>query len=298
MVKETIDGDVGQGESIQDVQLKESNLIVYVDLSDAIIPDGFSKNDVAVNRFSSITNHILKLDGCDDLWEAIIVDFENIGYITGGKADITNGECGRSFREEAIKIQKDVVAQLISKTLVDFYREEEILSVSVTGDKAEAKILTDFVGEYWSEEWGEICDKVMSVSAALREAVPEDNVKYIIVYLANPDDDIFLTISNGKTMYNKYEKPEPTPEPTSEPTPASTVQTSRGSSGIWGSSSTTNEITGGLGQTAYWTSGGKSYHFSAGCPSLSRSANIKTGTLQDALNAGKTDPCNNCANGS
>ena len=68
-------------------------------------------------------------------------------------------------------------------------------------------------------------------------------------------------------------------------------------SGKWGESSTTNEITGDLNRTAYWVSSGKSYHFSESCPSLSRSINIQTGTLQDALNAGKTDPCNNCANG-
>lgn len=73
---------------------------------------------------------------------------------------------------------------------------------------------------------------------------------------------------------------------------------SGGSSGEWGDESTTNEITGSLSRAAYWTPNGKSYHFSETCPSLSRSRDIKSGTLQDALNAGKTDPCNNCANGS
>ena len=95
--------------------------------------------------------------------------------------------------------------------------------------------------------------------------------------------------------------PAPTPAPTPKPTPSTT--TSNGSSGGsgnnggWGNSSTTNEITGSLSRTAYWTSGGKSYHFSKSCPSLSRSKNIKSGALQDALNAGKKDPCNNCAGG-
>lgn len=72
--------------------------------------------------------------------------------------------------------------------------------------------------------------------------------------------------------------------------------TDRGS-GNWGEDSTTKEITGSLSRTAYWVNGGKSYHFTKDCPSLSRSTNIKSGTLQDALNAGKTDPCNNCAGG-
>lgn len=70
------------------------------------------------------------------------------------------------------------------------------------------------------------------------------------------------------------------------------------SSDSWGESSTTNEVTGSLDKDAYWVDGGKSYHFTSGCTSLSRSKNIRSGTLQDALNAGKTDPCNNCAGGS
>lgn len=67
--------------------------------------------------------------------------------------------------------------------------------------------------------------------------------------------------------------------------------------GSWGETSTTNEITGSLDKPAYWVDGGKSYHFSQDCVSLSRSKNIRSGTLQDAINAGKTDPCNNCADG-
>jgi len=70
-----------------------------------------------------------------------------------------------------------------------------------------------------------------------------------------------------------------------------------GNSNSSGGSGITNEITGNLGRTAYWTPGGRSYHFSSNCRSLSRSRNIRQGTLQNALNAGKTDPCNNCAGG-
>lgn len=70
-----------------------------------------------------------------------------------------------------------------------------------------------------------------------------------------------------------------------------------GSTESWGDSSITNEITGDLNRTAYWTNGGRSYHFNRNCPSLSNSRNVNQGTLQEALNAGKTDPCNNCAGG-
>lgn len=114
--------------------------------------------------------------------------------------------------------------------------------------------------------------------------------------------------------------PSPSPSPTPSPSPKqpstggnssssggsnsisdsggnSSSGSGSGNSNSSGGSSITNEITGNLGRTAYWTPGGRSYHFSSNCRSLSRSRNIRQGTLQNALNAGKTDPCNNCAGG-
>lgn len=48
------------------------------------------------------------------------------------------------------------------------------------------------------------------------------------------------------------------------------------------------------GDTVYWTPGGKSYHTTSECSTLSRSKTILSGTLDEALAAGKTDPCNIC----
>lgn len=44
----------------------------------------------------------------------------------------------------------------------------------------------------------------------------------------------------------------------------------------------------------YWTPGGKSYHNSRECSTLSRSKTINEGSLSDALAAGKADPCDVC----
>lgn len=59
----------------------------------------------------------------------------------------------------------------------------------------------------------------------------------------------------------------------------------------------TDGITGALSTPTWWTPKGHSYHFSRSCPSLSRSSHVYNGTLSDALDAGKTDPCNICAHG-
>ena len=50
---------------------------------------------------------------------------------------------------------------------------------------------------------------------------------------------------------------------------------------------------------AYWTKYGHSYHFSLECQALrnSKRENIYSGTLQEALDANRTDPCDFCADG-
>ena len=50
---------------------------------------------------------------------------------------------------------------------------------------------------------------------------------------------------------------------------------------------------------AYWTKYGHSYHFSLDCHTLrnSKRENIYSGTLQEALDANRTDPCDFCADG-
>lgn len=46
--------------------------------------------------------------------------------------------------------------------------------------------------------------------------------------------------------------------------------------------------------TVYWTDGGERYHSRTSCPSLSRSRNIRSGSLDDAIRAGKDGPCKDC----
>ncbi|HOP82050.1 MAG TPA: thermonuclease family protein [Fervidobacterium sp.] len=49
-----------------------------------------------------------------------------------------------------------------------------------------------------------------------------------------------------------------------------------------------------LNRIVYWTSNGKSYHYSKDCPLLQKSKTINQGTLQEAIDIGKSDPCNYC----
>ena len=47
-------------------------------------------------------------------------------------------------------------------------------------------------------------------------------------------------------------------------------------------------------RVVYYVPNGKSYHYSKGCSTLSRSKTILQGNLQDVINLGKSDPCDKC----
>jgi hypothetical protein len=49
--------------------------------------------------------------------------------------------------------------------------------------------------------------------------------------------------------------------------------------------------------TAYWTVWGHSYHFDPNCRTLLNSATVYSGTVEQAFEAGRTDPCDFCAGG-
>ena len=70
--------------------------------------------------------------------------------------------------------------------------------------------------------------------------------------------------------------PKPTPAPTVRPTPTPTPSTP-------------------VVNTVYWTPNGKSYHSTRNCTALKRSTTILSGTLDEAIRTGHSDPCNLCA---
>ena len=47
--------------------------------------------------------------------------------------------------------------------------------------------------------------------------------------------------------------------------------------------------------TVFWTPGGKVYHTDRSCYHLAKSTNVCSGSVTDALEAGKTGLCSSCA---
>ena len=53
----------------------------------------------------------------------------------------------------------------------------------------------------------------------------------------------------------------------------------------------------GYGGECYWARYSKSYHFDPDCPTLLRSKEVFHGTIEQAFEEGRTDPCDFCAGG-
>lgn len=90
-------------ESIQDVVLKDGDLCVTVDLSNAN-PEPLTIGNLAWSRAISITEAILNIptyEAYEDLWNTISVDFgTDIGKVTCGKDDVETNGFGRYFPPE------------------------------------------------------------------------------------------------------------------------------------------------------------------------------------------------------
>lgn len=103
-VKSVIQDQIGENESIKNIELKNNNLTIYVDLSQ-VDPAPLTLEMLAENRTCSITDAILELDEYDSLWNTITIDFGDIGSITNSKDDIKTNEYGmRYFDIENFKL--------------------------------------------------------------------------------------------------------------------------------------------------------------------------------------------------
>lgn len=102
-IKQIVEGDVGKGEVIKDITLEKKELIVYVDISGAQVPQGFSLEDIALSRTSSITDSILEFSQYDYLCNSIVIDFGSLGQVKNTKANIVDSEYGRYFDNFKLK---------------------------------------------------------------------------------------------------------------------------------------------------------------------------------------------------
>lgn len=90
--REMLKGDVGEGETIENIELVNNNIIITVDLGEE--HKLFSQEELAENRYSSITDTLLDEGGnLND----ITVKFTNLGKITMNTSEKESNEYGDYF---------------------------------------------------------------------------------------------------------------------------------------------------------------------------------------------------------
>lgn len=96
-ISEIIDGSVGSDDSIDKISLENGNLLIVVTLGD---PAPLSYEDLMFSRTSSITDEILSLEDCFELWDTITIDFGEHGAIKNSHDNIQFNGYGHYFQSE------------------------------------------------------------------------------------------------------------------------------------------------------------------------------------------------------
>ena len=162
-IREWIDGDVGEGETITGVELDDNTLSVVVDLGSVDeLYEGYII-DLATDRASSITDTLLDHPELDAEWEIIYLNFENVGYFFFTKDDIeineynmrymnvydddynsritTDGEAPAATPEP--DVTTTVIEALSRYRIGELYEDTEIDSITINDDLG-----TDTPGDY------------------------------------------------------------------------------------------------------------------------------------------------------
>lgn len=224
-IREWIDGDVGEGETITSVELADNTLSVVVELGSVNeLYDGYII-DLATDRASSITDTLLDHPELDAEWEIIYINFENVGYFFFTKDDIETNEYNMRYMnvyddEYNSRITTDgeapaatpepdvsttVIEALARYRIGEYYDDTEIDSITINDDLG-----TDVPGDYivlvkliWNgKNSGAMAKETLKVysddlAASLYEG--SEDVQEIAVFWTVP----YLNNGNGKCAYER-----------------------------------------------------------------------------------------------
>ncbi len=104
-VEQALDGQLGDGESLTEVNFDGSNLRIYVDLSGGDTGT-LSMRDLALVRTSSIADAVLSLENEYDTWDFITIDFGPEGKAVLDKSMVASSGIGKYFDYDESTILK------------------------------------------------------------------------------------------------------------------------------------------------------------------------------------------------
>ena len=169
-VEDASDGNLGEGETLQEITLYNSDLCLSVDLGDTSnlsIP----VEELAYSRVSSLTDAILELDNFEHLWNTITVDFGETGEVVNGKDNIKDDGYGKYFDSAKFQLTQNgsPLTGNISSDTSDEEPEESTADSSGDGVTPEVKEYLDAYEAFMNK----YCDFLQNYDASDLSALTE-----------------------------------------------------------------------------------------------------------------------------
>lgn len=100
----------------------------------------------------------------------------------------------------------EALKEKAAELLADHYDAENITGVKASGATLEVHIEVPEASE-WAEapeDWGDITATAEAACAALKDGWGTDDYQHLAVQLLDADDNVLLTVVDGRTMYSKF----------------------------------------------------------------------------------------------
>lgn len=132
---------------------------------------------------------------------------ENDSGLTSSSQDSSNVSITVKENTPEVNAVKEIALQCLG----DYYEEDKILSVSQREAKIEVKVLGDSstTANETPDGWDDVRDIAEQSCSAVQSGLEGHDVKTVIVYLVDAEDNNLVSVLNGKISYDVFEGADP-----------------------------------------------------------------------------------------
>lgn len=222
---------------------------------------------------------------------------------TSAMVDYIAAEAQESANQAATDEKRDEALDFIASSYPEYFSDNETMEQAIYYG-----YYLEFAYDINESQYAELgMDVEQAVKYVYRgtEAVEDDHVQENLNQIAEILNALGYDVEGeaaeaeqtdsqtAETVSSESISPETAPVST-ESAPTSAGTSSAQTDAVQAAPESVEQNVEPQGDTVYWTPNGKSYHNNSECSTLSRSKTILSGTIDEAMAAGKTDPCNVC----
>lgn len=222
---------------------------------------------------------------------------------TSAMVDYIAAEAQESANQAATDEKRDEALDFIASSYPEYFSDNETMEQAIYYG-----YYLEFAYDINESQYAELgMDVEQAVKYVYRgtEAVEDDHVQENLNQIAEILNALGYDVEGeaaeaeqtdsqtAETVSSESISPETAPVST-ESAPTSAGTSSAQTDAVQAAPESVEQNVEPQGDTVYWTPNGKSYHNTSECSTLSRSKTILSGTIDEAMAAGKTDPCNVC----